>query len=94
MNRRSFLKWLGAAVGVSAVPDVDFKFSSVPEPEWAIENIDFGAIILVGAKWVVDGKTIRYGVMFPCVGIDEVKKDEVIALGKQALRQWYLENHS
>jgi len=91
MTRRSFLKTMAATLAISHVPSVLNHSVFGSEPEWMIEEFDWGSRIGVAAQWIVNGTAIRNAYAFDCIGIGDQQKQLMIAYAKQALRQWYLE---
>lgn len=90
VTRRTFLKLLAAAAGVSVVPAVGVMLPMVPEPiEWVIDKFEFDTQLAVGAKWA---NGVRRAVILPKV-VGQQHSVHDVNLGKQALRQWYLERH-
>lgn len=89
MNRRSFLKTLCAAVGVSAIPSIGIALPAVPEPEWIVALNDFDMELAVAASWGSGANRIRHAVRMPTP--ERGFREEGVEYCKQALRQWYLE---
>lgn len=91
LTRRSFLKTMAATLDISHVPSVFSEIKGVPEPEWIIDEFDWGAQTGVAAQWIVNGEKIRNAYLFQSLDIGDRQKQLMIAYSKQALRQWYLE---
>ena len=89
MTRREFLKSWAAVVGVAAVPGLTFRFS-IPEPQWMVEEFDWGSVLGVGAKWDNGCRRAASMLISPRTN-DKRYRDWAIAQMKQALRQWYVE---
>lgn len=89
MNRRSFLKAISAAAGVSFIPDISFAFQKSLEPEWIVEYENYDMLLAVAARWKHPDGNLLYAVQVPAP--EEEDKKFVIESCKQALRQWYKE---
>jgi len=88
LSRRSFLKLVSAAIGVSIIPDIGVSISA-PEPRWSVEKFDWGGSFGVGAQWG-NGKNIVRHAIHMAMPL-EPDRERKVDTCKQALRQWYVE---
>ena len=91
INRRDFLKLIAISAGVAFVPEIGVTVSQSMEPvRWLVEEFDYGNELGVAAQWRDGPNSIRRRILISNRVID---RDESVTLCKQALRQWYAENH-